>query len=207
MAIYPDNLIPIKGYLKIEESSILECYLIRKTNIKDCFDSSTELLKDEVLFGEDKLLLSWSCSLFDNFIDDDFKNLIINKNYHALWDFTSTVTKPIIDIDFVINEDYGVYFLKSSEIKDITIPFDKMDGKNLVEKSSKIKIEHSPTLSNYWHFEIFWEDENQTTLKKSKSDWNNKLTSTIKAVIREYCIPLQEISSVKKIEELHYKEA
>lgn len=207
MAVYPDKLIPIKGYLKIEESSILGCYLIRRTNIKDCFDSSTELLKDEVLVGEDKFLLSWSCSLFDNFDNEDFKNLITNKEYHELWDFTSTVSKPVIDVDFVINEDYGVYFLKSSEIKDITIPFDKMDGKKVIDKLSKVKIEHSPTLSNYWHFEIFWEDESQITLKKSKSEWNNKLTSTIKAVIREYCISFHEIESVKKIKELHYKEA
>lgn len=204
MLIYPDNLMPINGYKKINEESIHNCSLIRRTNIKDCFDPSTEQLKNEVLELEDKRFFDWSCSLYSKFSEVDFKYQITNQYFNNIWDFENTIEKPKHSDDFEISEEYSVYFLNISDVKGIEIPFEKQEGKNKINYKSKTMVCHVPTNCNYWHFEILWVDDAGNIIKRKSTSWNNALTSTIKSVIRQYCLKKEEIEPLVEIEETEY---
>lgn len=193
---YPQELLPKVGYRRIEsDNGILNgFYLMRCTNNLDIFDISTEQIKDEFLeeVGQEYRFFTWSCNLYNLF---DIKHIpfkVHNKELtNCEWDFLTEVEIPLIEKDFSIVKNFGHYFLIIDEIFTNTkIPHNKI---KVVNPYAKPYIYHSPNKCNYWHFELRWKDQDNVIINRNKSEWKNNLISTMKSLLRECCLSIEQV--------------
>ena len=172
-----------------------EYALIRKTPPGEIFDPSTGIIKNEYLVPgnfHNRHFLNWSCNLFGPFKPDYFKFIIISRHFNEYWTGgdEKNIAKPEFNTDYMIDEEFGYYFLFISAIlKNLKIPFDKfLDGQEKRQFDAIPQIVHCPTLLNFWHFEIRWKDQEGITISpKKKSAWVRKIYSSAKNVLRQFC--------------------
>lgn len=193
MHTYPKEILPNPNF-SIIHTNFSNQYLLRKTNSKDLFNPSTGLIKDELITDRSSGMFGYSTNLFGIFkIEHLGLNLNISpeKNYFTTyWKEGEKVKFPIFGKDYTVDEEYGYFFIPISKIENINIPFEKGDTNTQYICSSIVK--HLPTNSNYWHFEIQWEEikpnmENVEIKPRSKQ-WIKFLNKTIISIIREFFI-------------------
>jgi len=193
---YPQELLPKIGYRRIasENGELFGFYLLRCTNNPDIFDNSTEQLKDEFLeeAGQEYRFFTWSCNLFNCFDITHIPFKVHNKELtNCEWDFLSEVEKPLIEKDFVIDNNFGHYFILIDEIfTETQIPHNKA---KVVNPYAKPFIYHCPNKCNYWHFELRWKDQDDVVINRNRSEWKNNLISTMKSFLRECCVSIEQV--------------
>lgn len=193
MHIYPKEILPNPSF-SIIRTNLSNHYLLRKTNSKDLFHPSTGLIKEELITERNSGMFGYSTHLFGVYkIEHLCLNLNISpdkKYFTAYWSPNTDVKSPIFVKDYTLDDKYGYFFIPISKLENIKLPFEKGDNKTSYVCTSN--VEHCPTNSNYWHFEIRWsqiipEVENGV-IKENSRQWNKHLSKTILAVIRNFFI-------------------
>jgi len=187
---YPKELLP-NPQRSLIVCELSEHFLLRKTSSKDIIHISTGLIKEEFITDSDNGMFEYSTNLFGHFEIEHLKyNLDKSpkkKYFHSDWELSKEVIEPTENIDFYLDTDFGYFFIPIAQVAGLEVPFKKGDSK--VEYICRSNVEHCPTNSNFWHFEIRWfpvkPDEQGQIVRKSGS-WQKYLSATIKARIRNY---------------------
>lgn len=191
---YPADLLPKSNY-RIIEDSLNRYSLIRRTDSGEIFDSSTGLIKNDYIVPfnfHNRHFLNWSCNMYGHFRPEYFKYRITSSEFNEYWsgDGDDEPEEPLYGHDFIIDEDFGFYFIPITTIlSNLKIPYEKeIDGKKVEGLIAEPYIDHCPTLANFWHFEIRWEDDEGNKINpRNKSAWVKTFYNSIKNAIRQYC--------------------
>ena len=205
---YPEHLMPTKKYKILNcIDDLKNCYLLRITPDSDLVNPDTGGLKLEYVIPpgiQTKNLGDYSTNLFGNFTYNDRTWVFIgdNKKYFSIEDWIQgeeIKLKPVYENDFIKDDGKGAYFLKITEIENITVEYNKGETSGFI---AVCKIKHTPKRANFWHISIRWHDEdgNDFYPKRVGKNWTKNMLKTafrtriLESAILETpeCIPMSE---------------
>lgn len=174
---YPQAILPRPEYRKIS-CNLSDYFLLRVTGNSDIWHFSTGKLTDEALYvAHEKQFLDYSTNLLGLFMFD-FCVLRIdgeNKDYFIEdWQEGESVKAPEENKDFIICQDNSGFCVNIGKISGKKAPFKRTD--KCPELEAECYVQHRPTRSNFWHFEILLLDEKREPIsKKNMSAWKKDL--------------------------------
>jgi len=187
--LYPEILIPLLHYKKIDEADLSEKCVCRTTINSDWKQvQENHLISEDVLYQEWSELFDYSTNLPGHFLlAHNYIELIGDnkKSFYSYWDWENEGRAPKYEIDYVENKSRSCFFLDFSKIhKQVKFPFSR-PPKNQSDTLTA-EIIHTPTFSNFWHFSIRWKDTNGEYIKASDSKWKAGIAGSMRALLLEY---------------------
>jgi len=185
---YPQRLLPHPRFKKIEVDLDHYC-LCRKVPDVTILQEPLEEIADEILGIESASdCFDYSTNLPGILeLDDNRIELIGSEKayFRTYWDFRSVVKIPMENVDFIINEAIGSFFLPIGPINGYKIPFNRKE-KAALEKA-EAEVVHTPSNSNFWHFSIKWKDANGY-ISRTDSKWKNAIISAVRTFLSEHIL-------------------
>jgi hypothetical protein len=148
--IYPEHLLPKSNYkiIQLQTDELNSCTLVRHTSSKDLFLIGTTTIDPDKLQIQSNHLKDLSTNLLGLFKLDDICIKITNDMFLNLWNVGEEVSEtPMIDRDFLLDNDRGCFFFKIMEILNLELP-------QIQNQSILFNVIHTPTKCNFWHFSI-----------------------------------------------------
>ena len=195
---YPKRLIPQVNYtiMAIETSVLDSHYLVRHTKDKILLDPITQKLK-RAYIGEQTFplrdisvnLLGSDFIIADVYLIHDRQDPDFEYFNYDIWQKGENIDK--IPSDDYISEDStrGYYFLKIVDFNNQKIAYTDDFG---TEYQAEIKILHTPTRRNYWHFSVrtfnHEGDLEPLSEKEIKKPWRKLILSLLRGLIIETAI-------------------
>lgn len=162
MKEYPKELLPQPNLRRIESNSVLENGFIREVE-SDIYPLLEQEAVEPDFFVEliignkssKKEVFELSLFLYGIF-NEEHIGIFVNSDYAYIdWNFLDDVPG---DIEFNIRERYPL-FLKADALYLQNITF--LDKNANQEINCVLSYEHRPNLVNYWHFQLFTEENNK----------------------------------------------
>lgn len=195
---YPQHLLPQSNYRKIEYNDELnKCSLVRHTNTQDIFMVGTKDIDADVILFQSDHLRDLSTNLLGIFKIEDVYIEILNKDFINDWESGQTILVPQFTQDFTINRDRSYFVLNIDDILGLN------SSEQLTEKELTIKILHTPTKSNFWHFSIrVYKNNTEVSLLEINDKQKSKLWRTIRVLMSDLAYYIEEETC--SLPEKHY---
>ena len=202
---YPNKLLP-KRYFKLLESDKLKdknLLLIRSTPDKDILDNLGQI-KTKAIASPTSNIIGYSINLLGVFRIKHSKieiNKVVRSLYTSNWSPPQDFLRPKKNENRIIKEK-GFFTLKFEKIHNYPYPITHPNTG--ISYNFLCKLEHKPTKSNYWHFELHWFDENgeRVIVEKGKIRGVPKMISSS---MREMFKMVGKVNKPKKIKKLSVK--
>ena len=182
---YPEELLPKSCYIRIDTDRLdTDAVFLRRIDVA-CnaipYDDFGEL-PASVFIGNESIrkINGLSLSLCGIFLPKHFVYKVLPSEKcpdpNAYWEpGTDCCRKEDIAFDFI--DEYCTAYLPAENWHRKRFPLrNEFEMRDSYSFSGTILIEHRPTKSNFWHFELtFYEDvESFRIMKKNKSEWQKK---------------------------------
>lgn len=154
---YPKRLLPRKNYriISCEKEILDKNILIRHTEEENIYLAGTNALNPEVIgkFPCEQMG-DLSNNLLGIFREEDVCFSIVGQNkqiFTGVWKEGDKVIVPQYKRDFEVTTGRKNLFLKMKEVCECEIPYEDSKGS---KETLRFQIEHTPSVSNFWHFSI-----------------------------------------------------
>ena len=195
---YPQHLLPRSNYKKIEYNNELnKCSLVRHTNAPNIFMEGTKDVNADVILFQSDHLRDLSTNLLGIFKIEDVYIEILNKDFINNWESEQTIVVPQFTQDFTINRDRSYFVLNIDDILELN------SSEQLAEKGLTIKILHTPTKCNFWHFSIrVYKNNTEVSLLEINDKQKSKLWRIIRVLMSDLAYYIEEETC--PLSEKHY---
>lgn len=152
--VYPSKIIPQKKYKKLPSDYFLQSgyYIIRHTNSKDILDNLSQV-KVKAVCEPRVRIIGLSVNLMGHYRVVDSQINVLSPEYHQDWPIGTLGKKPSKN-EFFIDNKRGVVFIRFEAFHNY--PFDYTHSDTSENYNFYCRLDHCPTLCNYWHFEVNW---------------------------------------------------
>lgn len=174
------------------ETNVLDShYLVRHTKDKTLIDAETKKLK-RIYVGEQTFplrdisvnLLGGNFLVSDVYLIHDRQDPDFEYFNFELWQEGESVDKTVSDKFISEDSTRGYYFLRIEDFKHQKISYTDDDG---ISHQAEVKILHTPTKRNYWHFSLrtFGHEGDLEPLseKEIKKPWRKLVLSRLREAI------------------------
>jgi hypothetical protein len=173
MREYPQILLPVSGYLRLEKENVSEYFFVRETkeDIQACITNQTipeDYVRKIVEPQSSREVFALSLFLYGVYSKEHVGVRKIKHKNGGIeltdeWDYKTEINPS--DIVFELESFYPL-FLFANDLNSNKIEF---DGARYF-----LSCIHKPSYVNYWHFQLFVEDEEHNLLSKNSSSSKNK---------------------------------
>jgi len=145
---YPEHLLPQSNYKIISSTDELcLCTLVRHTSSKDLYLLGTEMIDPDKLQIQSNHLKDLSTNILGIFELNDIYISVTNSSFFELWSLGDITEAPLINKDFILNNERGYFLFSINDIKNLKLP--------LIQNYTIVfDVIHTPTKCNFWHFSI-----------------------------------------------------
>jgi hypothetical protein len=183
MGSYPKALLPHHTYpARLSGEEILDCFFVRETNedIYPFFDSgldSDDLIKKIIVQPTSKRdVFELSVFLYGYYHEGHAGIRTDDEALNAVWD-----NGPALPIGNITYKQMIMFPLFLSAARLYERPVDFSDEKFVVS------FLHKPTRANYWHFQLFTQDDKGNVMPRNKD--NSRLNRLAKHILENIVIP------------------
>lgn len=162
MKEYPKELLPQPNLKRIESSSVLENGFIREIEsdiypLLEQEDIEPDFFIELIIGNKSSKKEVFELSLFlYGIFNEEHVGISVDSDYTYIdWNFSDAAPE---NIEFNIRERYPL-FLKAKALYSKNINF--LDKNANQEIKCVLSYEHRPNLVNYWHFQLFTEENNK----------------------------------------------
>lgn len=171
---YPSELLPQVGYKERINTDWLprEATLIRRaiTSEDNTFNAKGDIRID-ALFLSPEHCLAYSCNLLGVFQVD---HIIFKPGRNSKWNTAIELPNPN-DIPYSFYEHCYPLFIDVSKLHQKPINYSKIINQKSTKFNGRILVDHEPTVSNYWHFEVHVIDEDGKIIEQKSNNWRKRL--------------------------------
>lgn len=170
MTRYPLNLLPKESFKNIQFDHVAEIrlLLVRVTSNKNILDENGQIHSEHICIQTDHLK-DYSTNLFGVYNEEHVAiewlktDNVKSSDFFDIWENRSICQEPILNVHFCINQEQGLFFLKTSD-------FHNKEVKHTTSQDIfSSKVIHTPTKSNFWHCSIRWYINGVDSVEKTKS--------------------------------------
>lgn len=180
MKEYPKELLPQPNLKRIESSSVLENGFIREVEsdiytLLEQEDIEPDFFVELIIGDKSSKKEVFELSLFlYGIFNEEHIGIYVNSDYTYIdWNFSDATPE---NIDFNIRKRYPL-FLKANVLYSKNINF--LDKNTNQEINCVLSYEHRPNLVNYWHFQLFTEENNKRLTRDIGSKKYSRLAKHI----------------------------
>jgi hypothetical protein len=204
MALYPEILISHQSYPALDEKVVSSYSFIRKTD-EDIYPlikrfKPLELI-DKILPNTTKRdIFVLSVSLYGYFEENHILLKVSDNNLNKYWD-RAMPDLPAEQITFSIEKGYPLYFY-AKKLYEQPILFEN--------DIYCLSFWHKPTISNYWHFQLFTRDSNGQHLprepkpEEKENKTEEKKLRRLAIMVLEYLIS-EAICSISEVQKFQHE--
>lgn len=174
MKAYPSELLPKPSYKLIDTDALpSNSNLIRKSASKDIEQRRKVRVTD--ICADRKDLFGLSCSLYGKFLSKHFYYKVTDKLQTQNWQ-PGSKTLASDEIQWEPEEFTASFYIPIFKLHHQRFPYEKTIQQVTTPFTGTIQVEHVPTVSNFWHFEIhvYAENESEPINRNKAKEWQKK---------------------------------
>lgn len=179
---YPSELLPKSNYKKIiTEELPQDSVIIRTTDEKVVLDELEKIPEKYIVkSGSEKQVFDLSVNLYGVYRLEYIKiQPIKGSGLDNEWKEGDFCLTEVEQDKFEVQENKEAIFFLVFDIHNTEIPYKKEINGQTSDFEAICKVIHKPTVGNFWHFEVSYNEESGNIIQYGGSSWQKRLRSSI----------------------------